>query len=294
MQADMRRYQFRPFVVAATTAHAEGLVVYDNDGVATVRYCDAMTGGPRTATVPLTGQFPLILPSLQDLNKALSQTANSPKTSDGRSLRERFDAEMTAYEEMLEQAMTAAGEDRPYSEPDYGTYVYDTVFNQLFLILPEFWHRLGLVTNNGNLCTDPDGKRSWEEVRAVFDGATVGIVGASVGGNLAEGIMREVRPSRIKIADYPGLELHIITNRLHLTAIAKIQEIADRTVIERDTFATELGDWLLPNSDDRRTNGMRGREFGFPDDFSSVCTKGSSASCGYFQTRSHSLQRGVR
>lgn len=66
---------------------------------------------------------------------------------------------------------------------------------------------------------------------------------------------------------YPSLHVDLVRDRLHINGLAKIQEIADRTVIERDTFATELGKWLIPNTDTVRATGMRGLEFGFDDVF---------------------------
>jgi len=62
-----------------------------------------------------------------------------------------------------------------------------------------------------------------------------------------------------------GLQLHIITDPSALIALGKLQELADNTVINRVSFARELGDWLLEN-DDQSTIGMRGREFGLSDD----------------------------
>lgn len=68
-------------------------------------------------------------------------------------------------------------------------------------------------------------------------------------------------------ADFNNLSLKLIENKLALNAISKIQEIADRTVIERDVFAYELGHWLIPNDDKKSLRGMRGYEFGFDDQF---------------------------
>ena len=59
---------------------------------------------------------------------------------------------------------------------------------------------------------------------------------------------------------YPSLNIHIITDKIRLHGLAKFQEFADRTVIERNNFAYELGGWLLPNQDNETKVGMRGRE----------------------------------
>lgn len=201
MNTDYRAYRNRPLVLPVAEAHAQGIVSYAEDG--TVRLVYQREGIDLSVSIPLERQYSAVLASFQDLNKALSQTANSPRTTDGKSLRERFDEEMARYEMLLEDhAATDA-----FGEPDYGTYVYDQIAHELFLILPEFWHRLGLVTNNSKLLTDPEGKLSWHEIRTKFDNATIGVVGASVGGNLVEGIMREIRPKRMKLADYDWVEL---------------------------------------------------------------------------------------
>ena len=68
--------------------------------------------------------------------------------------------------------------------------------------------------------------------------------------------------------DYADLNLKLINNKFALNAISKIQEIADRAVIERDAFAYEFGKWLIPNNDQSTPIGMRGYEFGFDDNFS--------------------------
>ncbi len=63
----------------------------------------------------------------------------------------------------------------------------------------------------------------------------------------------------------PGVALHLLTDFPTLLFLGKFQEAADATVINRDGFARELGDWLLPN-DDPSARGMRGREHGLADD----------------------------
>lgn len=62
-----------------------------------------------------------------------------------------------------------------------------------------------------------------------------------------------------------GLTAHLITDAPTLLVLGKFQELADSTVINRPSFARELGDWFLENESDS-TVGMRGREFGLGDD----------------------------
>ena len=65
----------------------------------------------------------------------------------------------------------------------------------------------------------------------------------------------------------PGLALHLLTDAPTLLFLGKFQELADSTVINRPSFARELGDWFLEN-DSESVLGMRGREFGLDDDAS--------------------------
>lgn len=65
-------------------------------------------------------------------------------------------------------------------------------------------------------------------------------------------------------ARFPQLELHVLTDRPTLLFIGKFQELAEATVYNREEFARELGDWLLPNDSDAH-RGMRGWEFGLDD-----------------------------
>jgi hypothetical protein len=64
---------------------------------------------------------------------------------------------------------------------------------------------------------------------------------------------------------HEGLALHLITDAPTLLFLAKFQEIADITVINRAAFSLELGEWFLDNDSTARV-GMRGREFGLDDE----------------------------
>jgi len=61
-----------------------------------------------------------------------------------------------------------------------------------------------------------------------------------------------------------GLKMHLLTDSPTLFFLGKFQELADITVFNREDFARELGDWLLPNHS-QGPLGMRGREFGLSD-----------------------------
>ncbi len=187
----------RPLLLDAREAHQTGSVRYLDDGTAVLRH-DAvgeLSLAPRQ-------QVPCIRATFDDLNKALSRLANSPKLADGRTLRDLYDEEAGRYEELCAEAMEAGR-----FEPDYGTYVFDPRDQVLYLVAPEAWHRLALVTSNSKLLVDPDKSLSWAEIRVRLEGAVVGFAGVSVGGNVLEGWLREARPKQVKIADPDWVEL---------------------------------------------------------------------------------------
>jgi hypothetical protein len=70
---------------------------------------------------------------------------------------------------------------------------------------------------------------------------------------------------RAEISAHPGLELHLVRDATTLLFLGKFQELADSTVVNREGFARELGDWLLENQAPH-DRGMRGREFGLSDE----------------------------
>lgn len=68
-----------------------------------------------------------------------------------------------------------------------------------------------------------------------------------------------------EVSAHPGLELHLVRDPPTLLFLGKFQELADSTVVNREGFARELGDWLLENQAPH-DRGMRGREFGLSDE----------------------------
>jgi hypothetical protein len=84
--------------------------------------------------------------------------------------------------------------------------------------------------------------------------------------------------STLTRSTHAGLTLHILTDAPTLLALGKFQELADSTVINRASFAHELGEWLLANDSDAYV-GMRGREFGL-DDASAIRFRNGLAGTG--------------
>lgn len=200
---DRRAHALRPWLLDAAEAHENGWVRYESDSSALID-CDIRLPG-RGQTRRRVGpdrQYPLIRATFDDLNKALSSLSNSPRAEDGKTLRAVYDEEVARYEALVAHAQ-ADGR----IEPDYGTYVVDHAHGDLYLVAPERWHRLALVTSNSKLLSDPDGRLTWAETRQTLEKAVVGFMGVSVGGNLLEGWLREARPRRVKIADPDWVEL---------------------------------------------------------------------------------------
>lgn len=186
---DYRNYLYKPLILDAATAHKNKIIEYTEDGRVILK-------DKQTFSIDPSSQFPMIFPAFMDLSKSLSRISNSPLLSDGKSLRDKFDLEFNQY-----RAMVSEAQKQGHFEPDYGRYMYDYVSGKLYLILPEYWHRIALVTSPSKLLTDKEKKLSWSDIRNIFDNAMIGVAGASVGGNVLEGVLREIRPKRIKIAD---------------------------------------------------------------------------------------------
>lgn len=152
--------------------------------------------------IPPSRQFPAVRATFDDLNKALSRLSNSPLLAGGQTLRQLYEEEQARYEELCVEAWSDGR-----FEPDYGSYVLDLARGDLYIVAPEQWHRLALVTSNAMLLADPEVRLAWQEVRRRLEGAVVGFVGLSVGGNVLEGWLREARPQRVKLADPDWVEV---------------------------------------------------------------------------------------
>lgn len=185
-------------MINASVAHKQGYVSYAKDGTITLSHPELEA----SRKVPADRQFPLIFPTFLALDKALSGASKSPKLKSGGSLREAFDKE---YQRYLKQLEVVTADIRRW-EPDYGNYIFDRRTGELYLIAPKFWHRIALLTSNAKLLTDPDGQMSAEQIRDKLSGTVVGFIGASLGSNVIEGVVREMRPSVAKLADPDYLE----------------------------------------------------------------------------------------
>lgn len=189
--------------IDATRAHTDGWVRYQEDGTARVTHPDLSSLGlAAELEVPPDRQFSMVRATFQDLSKALSRLANSPALEDGTTLRETFDAEWTRYEAAADAAWVEGR-----WEPDYGTYFLDCSRVELYLVAPERWHRLALVTSNAMLLGDPERVLTWQQVRHRLESAVVGFAGSSVGSAILGGFLREARPARVKLADPDWVEL---------------------------------------------------------------------------------------
>jgi len=200
---DYRSYSLQPLLLDAGRAHREQLVRYDSDGTAWLRHPDHEQLGLAAAiAIGADQQFPAIRATFEDLQRSLLGAPRSPLVEPEQTLSQMYEREVRLYAALAAEAHAAGA-----FEPDYGSYVFDRVSGRLYLIAPERWHRLALVASNSKLMTDPEGQLSWVEIRRRLEGAVLGFAGASVGGNLLEGWLREARPKCVKLADPDRVEL---------------------------------------------------------------------------------------
>jgi len=149
-------------------------------------------------------------------------------------LRQAFDAEYRRYLEEL----ASLGSQGSW-EPDYGSYVFDRRSAELYLVAPAFWHRVALLASNGKLNTDPAGEMTAEQIRDRLAGTVVGFVGASLGSNVVEGVMREMRPLAAKLADPDYLEATNL-NRLQHGSLRYLTEPRASRADLRSAFETHF------------------------------------------------------
>lgn len=231
MSKDRSLYAWRPLLLDAAEAHRTGRLSYDSSGTARL----ALAGIERPLQIPADRQYPCVFPTLLALDKALSSSSNSPRLRSGQSLREAFDAEHGRYLQLLGAAQAADD----VWEPDYGSYVYDRRTGDLYLVAPEQWHRLALLTSNAKLLTDPAGTMSAEEIRERLSHTVVGFIGASLGSNVIEGVMREMRPRVAKLADPDYLEATNL-NRLQHGSLRYLSQPRSRRDEPKNGFETRF------------------------------------------------------
>ena len=202
-EPNRRNHSLRPIVIDATAAHRSGAIGYHANGTVTLAHpSHELLSLPKKLEITAERQFPAIRATFDDLNKPLSRLANSPLVDGGCSLRQAYEEEVERYNSLVNEAQAAGG-----FEPDYGNYVYDRLAGNLYLLAPERWHRLALVTSNSKVLTDPGGVLSWSAMRSRLENAVIGFAGVSVGSNVLEGWLREARPKCIKVADPDWVEL---------------------------------------------------------------------------------------
>lgn len=98
----------------------------------------------------------------------------------------------------------------------YGTWVYFPHTGKLVRFADKYWHRIALLVRNSTLIQDPEMRMSWFDIRERFDNAVIAVAGCSLGNNVAHAIARDIRPTRMKVAD--NKDYHLTNaNRVHLT-----------------------------------------------------------------------------
>lgn len=179
----------------------------------------------------------------EGLSSVLSQVSNSPRMENGKTLKDYVEEEYEKYGEALMEAA-----DKGIPVPLIGNFLYDPLGQQLFTVAPERIHRLSLLTSN-SLYDDPQG-RFLAQIWEVFDKAKISIAGMSVGSNVMEGIVRNIGPKTLTIADLdvtdPGNLKRM--NRADIRFLAEPHAVRDRLL---DPF-----DQPRPKKVDREAHAM--------------------------------------
>jgi hypothetical protein len=201
-QKNLTDYPWKPIVIEAKKAHLQKWVVYQKDGSVKFKHPDLQDRlGVKSLIIPPGQQQLTIQNTIDALDNALSNQVNSPLLPNHKTLRQKFDQMKTEYERLVDLTY-----EKGEWEPDFGCYIFDPKELVLYRTVDKEWWRWGLITSPAMLITDPQNKLSWFEKREKMDNFVVGIGGNSVGGNIAEGIFREVRPMVSKHADPDYLE----------------------------------------------------------------------------------------
>ncbi|MGE5041412.1 MAG: ThiF family adenylyltransferase [Candidatus Levyibacteriota bacterium] len=189
---DPRRTE-SPKLFDVRSALESGMITYRPDNGYAFLRAPEMTG-VKVLPISPERQVTVTGATYEGLVSTLSRTSNSPKMEDGKTLKEFVDTEYEKYGEAL---MEAVG--RGFPVPLIGNFLYDPLGQQLLALAPEKIHRLSLATSN-SLYKDPQG-RSLAQIWEVFDKARVSIAGMSVGSNVMEGIVRNIGPKQLTVAD---------------------------------------------------------------------------------------------
>lgn len=194
------RTNCKPVLFEAARALADGVIRFDEEGMASLILPEG-----QEVSVPKRNQYDVTQATIFGLNERLTSAATSPRFSGGKTLRDEFNEEWDRYASAQEEDGGRA----------YGVYAYYPERNDLVRYCPKRWHRVVAVASNSMLIGDPEGKRSWNDIRNVFNRAVIAVAGCSVGGNIAHAIAMDIRPDHIKVADKSLYKMENI-NRVRL------------------------------------------------------------------------------
>lgn len=212
----MSRLKHKPYIISVQEAHVKGIVSYDDSGTAIVQYSG------HTYMVSTKEQFDLTQATMFGLNDRLTSTATSPKLDGDTTLRELFNAEWEKY-------TGAFNEETGRSE--YGYYAFYPYTNHLVTYASPYWHKVVSVASSSKLYADKGRELTWKQVRNIFESKTVGVVGCSVGGNIAHSLVMDLRPNNIKIADKSMYKMENI-NRIRLGYQDVVSPVSDTAPFE--------------------------------------------------------------
>ena len=186
----------------AASSHRKKIISYQKDGTAILRFKNVK------ARILTAQQFDLTQATIFGLNERLTSSSTAPITGkNGITLRDEFNAEWEKYTRALAKAKG--------KYLDYGVYAYYAQRNHLVRYCPAYWQRIVSIASSSKLIADPTGKRSWKEIRDIFDHTTVAVAGGSVGNSILHLTVMDLRPQHVKIADKSLYKMENI-NRVRL------------------------------------------------------------------------------
>lgn len=186
-------FPYKPRLFDVAEAFSSGELTYDQNGSASIKKPEVT--GRSLLVIPPERQFSVIRQTYDDLSNVVSTLANSPELPKGGNLQGFVEEKVTNYYQELDSAVESG-----FPEGRIGNFLFDPRTESLVIVAPEDVHYLALRTSN-SLYKDQKGK-SLFEIWQAFRDKTIAFAGASVGGNILEGAVRNIGPKNIKLADF--------------------------------------------------------------------------------------------
>lgn len=188
---DRSDFLWKPKLFDVAISIDSGMVQFGNSGEMFLRAPEIT--GENLVIIPKKRQFLVIAKVYQDLREVVSEVSNSPALTNGLRLSEFAKQEAEKY---FEEAERAQEDGLP---PKIGNYLYDPLRESVIAVPPEEILYFAMRTSNSLY---ESGNLSLFEIWEKFRDTKIAFAGASVGSNIAEAVVRNVGPKKLKVADY--------------------------------------------------------------------------------------------